>query len=270
MRQALTVSGGAHVVFLLALWLGLPTFTWQEPAVLQVKLVSSWQVPPAPPEATVKTTTPLRTQQSNAPREAPKAKPAKADVPQHATKLAPTSTPPTQVQPYTAGPSADGVATDNLRPEKLDKTPDKKPVLSDQSAELRELKPEDFNAALDYLKQLQQQADTAAPPTTSIDLNQTGAVDVDAVEVQRIRRHIEQNWFRPAGVQNLEKLTVIVQVELLADGTVAQIAITQSSGQPFFDASLVRAVKKASPIPIPKDKFNTYQRLELRFSGAKS
>ena len=269
MQQALTFSGGAHLIFLVLLWLGLPTFTWQEPAVLQVKLVSSLQAPPAPPEAPVKTTTPLRTQQSNAPREAPKNSPAKAPTPAHATKLAPAPTPPQQVKPYTAGPTDQGVSTEALRPEKLDKAPDKKPVLSDQNAELRELKPEDFNAALDYLKQLQQQ-EAVAPPTTSIDLNQPGAVDVNAVEVNRIRRHIEQNWFRPAGLQNLEQLQVIVLVELLPDGTVAQLAITQSSGQPFFDASLVRAVKKASPIPIPTDKFSTYQRLELRFSGAKS
>lgn len=266
MRRGLTLSGIIHLSLLLLLWVKLPSFNFAPPPVVNVKLVSSDAVE----KPTIKKkspTPPLRTQQSAAPKDAPKPKEVKAEAPPHATKIVKEKAVDKKKQqptPYPQAASAQGTTEEELRPEKLDKTPDKKDIVNDKKAELREVTEKDFSAVLDFLKTLEstktQLPSTMAEATASV-------LDVDALEVDKIRKHIEHNWFRPPGIQNLDKLAVIVEVQVDRDGTVVGIDVSQSSGQAFFDASLIRAVKKSSPIPIPQDKYDTYKKLELRFNG---
>lgn len=265
MRRGLTISGIVHFTLLLLLWVKLPSLDFAPPPVVQVKLMSTAEV--EKPTVNKKTPTPpVRTQQSAAPKDAPKPKEVKAEAPKHATKMVKEKADEKiqKIQPYPQATSAAGTTEEELRPEKLDKTPDKKDIVNDKKAELREVTEKDFSAALDFLNALE--AEKTQLPATS-GAADAAVLDVDAVEVDKIRKHIERNWFRPSGIQNLDKLSVIVEVQVDRDGTVVGIEVSQSSGQPFFDASLVRAVKKASPIPIPADKFDTYRKLELRFNG---
>lgn len=265
MRRGLTISGLIHFFLLLLLWIKLPSLDFAPPPVVNVKLMSSTQAE----QATVnkkEPTPPLRTQQSSAPKEAPKPQEVKAEAPKHATKMVKEKVEEKKqkVQPYPQASSADGTTEEELRPEKLDKTPNKKDLVNDKNAKLREVTEKDFSAALDFLNALEAEK-TQLPATNSSD--SAVVMDVDAFEVDKIRKHIERNWFRPTGIQNLDKLSIIVEVQVDRDGTVTGIEVSQSSGQPFFDASLIRAVKKASPIPIPANKYDTYRKLELRFNG---
>lgn len=55
-----------------------------------------------------------------------------------------------------------------------------------------------------------------------------------------------------------QKLTgnpeAVFQVSLLPSGDVARVTLVKSSGQPTYDAEVERAILKASPLPLPRDR----------------
>ncbi|CAG1023439.1 partial Tol-Pal system protein TolA, partial [Patescibacteria group bacterium] len=67
-----------------------------------------------------------------------------------------------------------------------------------------------------------------------------------------IMRKVENAWLRPADVAG--KLECTIEVKLTSDGTVMSVRITRPSGNEIFDRSAESAVRKASPLPVPKDK----------------
>ncbi len=81
-----------------------------------------------------------------------------------------------------------------------------------------------------------------------------------------IRQKVERNWRRPVGVP--EGLSCVVRVKLLPSGDVGEVTIVKSSGNAPFDASVKRAVMKASPLPLPKDRdlFPYFRELEFVFA----
>ncbi len=66
-----------------------------------------------------------------------------------------------------------------------------------------------------------------------------------------IKRKVTQNWNQPSTVAN--KLSCKIKVTLIPTGDVMSVTVLKSSGNPLFDASVERAVHKASPLPVPKD-----------------
>jgi len=80
-----------------------------------------------------------------------------------------------------------------------------------------------------------------------------------------IRQKIERNWVRPAGWT--KDMECVVRVRLSPTGEVIQATVIRPSGNPPFDRSVVNAVYKASPMPLPEDKglFDHFRELELRF-----
>jgi colicin import membrane protein len=144
------------------------------------------------------------------------------------------------------------------RPPVLDKTPrEKKVVKNDKDAKVVK-NPEDFLAALEFIDKLETQQLAPSPTATAkptdekagegpqIQLNLADAGAVDA-----IRNHIMQYWTSIPG-QDVRGLQVVVRVSTDAEGnlTYAPRVIT-SSGNSAFDDSLVRAVRKAVPLPVP-------------------
>ncbi len=65
-----------------------------------------------------------------------------------------------------------------------------------------------------------------------------------------IRRKVQNNWLRPAGSRG-RGLQAKVRVRLNDKGSVLLVKIVQSSGDPLFDESVVRAVYRAEPLPMP-------------------
>ena len=81
-----------------------------------------------------------------------------------------------------------------------------------------------------------------------------------------IKRKITQNWNRPGSVP--EKLRCKIRIGLIPSGDVMSVVVVESSGNSLFDASAERAVRKASPLPVPKDPnvFKGFRSFSLEFA----
>lgn len=66
---------------------------------------------------------------------------------------------------------------------------------------------------------------------------------------------IRDNWIVPAvGRTDAGTLTVQIRITIEKDGKVTNVKMEKSSGNRFFDDSVLRAIGKASPLPVPPDQ----------------
>lgn len=81
-----------------------------------------------------------------------------------------------------------------------------------------------------------------------------------------ITQKVSRNWNRPASVQS--GITANVAVRLTASGEVVSAKLVRSSGNSVFDRSVVNAVYKASPLPIPQERGvnEEFRELSLNFN----
>jgi len=82
----------------------------------------------------------------------------------------------------------------------------------------------------------------------------------------KIRARIRRNWVRQPGMGR--DLSCLVEVRLIPGGEVvpAGVRVIRSSGHPAFDRSVVTAVYKASPLPVPSGPlFGQFRNLRLDF-----
>jgi colicin import membrane protein len=75
--------------------------------------------------------------------------------------------------------------------------------------------------------------------------NQTFGGDYYSMVINKIR----QQWIFPESID--KDLLAIITIKIARDGSVTIGRIEQSSGNPLFDRSALRAVSKASPLPPP-------------------
>lgn len=254
----------AHIVALIAVSLTLSSSIRIAPApAMQVKLVGVPQ--PAMPSKPKETPQPVRTQDSAAPKEPP---PEIKNIPpsEAKTKFL-TDKPPEEASTTKPNP-----IEAKERPPVLDKSPkEKKVVKNDLSAKVVK-NPEDFMKVDDFLDNLQKTAPAkpvkAVPQPTKpagegpqLQLNMA-----DNGVVSAIQQAINRNWTIPPG-KDTRGLSVTVQISLASDGNITRLNVTRGSGDGAFDASLVRAIRKSIPLPIPADKFEKFQELELDFTA---
>ena len=84
------------------------------------------------------------------------------------------------------------------------------------------------------------------------------------VYVSEIRSRIFSNWSKPTGVESGIKTTL--RIKLFPDGTIGDVSVTRTSGSPAYDRSAIDAVKKASPLPVPKGiAFDKFRILSINF-----
>ncbi len=82
----------------------------------------------------------------------------------------------------------------------------------------------------------------------------------------RITRAIEQNWIRPPSARNGMRAELVI--DLVPTGEVVAVNVASSSGDPAFDRSAERAVRRLGRLEVPEDPevFETYfRRLRLMF-----
>lgn len=275
MQRALGASLLLHIIVLAFFAVQLPTFKKPEDKVISVRLMAAPPPRTQPKEVTEKPTKPpkpVRTQASAAPKEPPTPKTQETISNPDRMKVAAKKKPKELEKPKAKleelpkeTPKAEETA--QKRPPKLDKTPDKKIVQSADKDAKTVTDPDDFLAALEFIDQLADKVEPSAPTpeekTTETVVEYSIA---DLAETDGIKRHIEDNWLRPPGLK-ADELTAIVVVKLNADGTVKSTKIEQSSGEVFYDNSLIRAIHKASPLPIPAAKYEKFSVLELYFKG---
>ena len=82
-----------------------------------------------------------------------------------------------------------------------------------------------------------------------------------------IQQTIRANWINQ--FMNAGDLTVTLQINLDSKGDVQSVAVVQSSGNAAFDRQAVIAVRKSSPLPMPKDAdlAKQFQVIKLPFSN---
>ncbi|WP_456379945.1 cell envelope integrity protein TolA [Thiolapillus sp.] len=66
-----------------------------------------------------------------------------------------------------------------------------------------------------------------------------------------IKRKVQNSWLRPPTASNAD-LQATVRVRLNDSGSVLLVQVLKSSGNSAFDRSVVAAVNKADPLPMPK------------------
>jgi TonB family protein len=84
--------------------------------------------------------------------------------------------------------------------------------------------------------------------------------------LDQLRRRVESVWKYPNGSDNLQ---ATVKFDLNRSGYVSDVVITKSSGRDDFDASVLQAVKSATPFPpIPDDLMRKAEgrKVEMTFS----
>lgn len=101
------------------------------------------------------------------------------------------------------------------------------------------------------------------------------AIPLSVSEKDMIRGQVEKHWNIPSGAKSLNEMSTVLKIKLERDGTVISVEIIKSS-QKFgvdsrfarvFDESVVRAVKRASPIQnLPPDRYDAWHEFEYEFT----
>jgi len=83
-----------------------------------------------------------------------------------------------------------------------------------------------------------------------------------------LQQHVKSGWRWLAA---REKLRALVLVEIFPDGRIKSVEISKSSGNRNFDDSVLRAVKKANPVPAaPATIYNDFKTVRFWFDSSES
>lgn len=109
------------------------------------------------------------------------------------------------------------------------------------------------NRADDAIKKLQKRVVSSREPGKSEDRpSPGGAAEVSAnmrIYYAMIWSKIKDQWALPEGILPGDDFEAIVGVRIRKDGTVSDLVFEKTSGNRFFDESVLKAVKKAEPFP---------------------
>ena len=230
-RRFVAVSAALHVgLAILFWWSPLQTTGTRLPAVVRVDLVTVADIGPAPK-----------------PVEAPAARPPPPPPPPPEVKkvLPKQPAPLPKPKPVEAKKPKPEKPKPQEKPKEEPKPPEPAPEVSyeDAIAQLRQEKGETTPRAVEQ---------AAAPPAGG----PTGLGQVVSPEVARwmrdVKMHVTRAWILEPGFR-LQALETQIEVELGPTGEVRGMHITRSSGNPWYDESVERAIQKASPLPAPPD-----------------
>jgi TonB family protein len=68
--------------------------------------------------------------------------------------------------------------------------------------------------------------------------------------MRRAKAHVTRAWVLPPGFRT-QSLSTEIRVQLSSGGEVQRTRVVRRSGNPWYDESVERAIKKASPLPPP-------------------
>jgi hypothetical protein len=84
---------------------------------------------------------------------------------------------------------------------------------------------------------------------------------------EAVRSRVQSNWLVPPGLEGRKDLTATLRIALTPAGELAAPPkVVDSNGPGYFNSSVVRAVEKAAPFPMPDGPTRYFQNLELHFS----
>jgi len=221
-RRFVGVSAVFHVLFALAFWIGPIRRSGPAlPAVVRVNLVEALDSAPAARPA---------------PTALPKPPPPPPPVAKKVLPKQPAPLP--KPKPAVAKPKPK-----EAKPEPKPKEPAPEQELDDVLAQLRKESGETAP------KPLEQVAAPMGGPAGGPGI----VVDAETARWMReVKIHVTRAWILAPGFRT-EALVTIVEVELSPTGDVLGTETRQSSGNPWYDESVERAIQKASPVPAPPE-----------------
>ena len=271
MRRGLFFSALLHTLVVLFMVFNVSSLLIPEPEItyVNVKLVSS---PDAATTSKPQPVKPVKSQQSAAPKAPPKPKQKKVEAPEHATKMVDSTKKVTEKKAQKVEPKEEKAEKEVKptpeeepigRPPKLDKTPNKKTIVKEEGKPMEET-PDEFLKALDYIDDIKDKSSAMAKGKEG---SRTQIYDESQKDVAFLKRHIERNWYRPPGMDALDRMRVVIMIKVNRDGTVSSMEVVHSSGRRFFDNSILRAVRKSVPLPLPADKYDMFKTIQISFNG---
>jgi colicin import membrane protein len=88
---------------------------------------------------------------------------------------------------------------------------------------------------------------------------------------RRLEESVRSSWVLPGAlVRDAAKLVVELRIVIEKDGRVSEERIERGSGNPYFDDSVRRAIRKASPLPVPPEQLRggeDHYEVGFRFHG---
>jgi len=88
---------------------------------------------------------------------------------------------------------------------------------------------------------------------------------------RKLEEKVRESWVLPEAVaRNAANLMVEVRIVIEKDGRVSDARIEKGSGNVYFDESVRRAIRKASPLPVPPERLRggeDYYEVGFRFHG---
>lgn len=88
---------------------------------------------------------------------------------------------------------------------------------------------------------------------------------------RRLEEKVRSSWILPGTlVRNAAKLEVELRIVIEKDGRVSEARIEKGSGNLYFDDSVERAIRKASPLPVPPEQLRggeDHYEVGFRFHG---
>jgi colicin import membrane protein len=82
----------------------------------------------------------------------------------------------------------------------------------------------------------------------------------------QIWSRIKSQWVFPQSISPKENFNAVVNVTILRNGTITELRFEKRSGNRYFDDSVMRAIRKASPFPpLPSDLGEQSIELGIRF-----
>ena len=88
---------------------------------------------------------------------------------------------------------------------------------------------------------------------------------------RRLEERVRSSWVLPAAmVRDAAKLVVELRIVIEKDGRVSEERIERGSGNLYFDDSVRRAIRKASPLPVPPEQLRggeDHYEVGFRFHG---
>ncbi len=84
-----------------------------------------------------------------------------------------------------------------------------------------------------------------------------------------IRQAVSREWLRPTGSPNDLKATF--RVRTIPSGDVVMVETVKTSGDPVFDRSAEAAIRRASPLPVPRDadSYEAFREFNFEFDPSK-
>jgi outer membrane biosynthesis protein TonB len=299
-RESYVFSGLLHLALFLLAVFGLPQF-WRElpveeaPIVVDIVPIGAKTNPP-PLQDNKPQPEPQKTEPEPPKPEPPKPEPPKPEPPKPPPPPTPAPTPPAPPPPKPEPapapipqpepkpepkPEPPPPPKPEPRPEPPKKTKDVKDELDSLLKSVDKKKPtpqDELDKLLKSTEKLKPSAPENKTATQTAPQSVRGSAShnpnepVSMTERDRIRAHIERFWNVPAGAKDADKLVVQIKVSVLPDGTVTAadvVADPMMMLNPYYQAaadSARRAVRAASPLPIPVDKYDQFKDFTLAFN----